>query len=47
MSAYKTSRKVRYTSAIVFIIFMSFIVGGTLLSQSNQAVADNSSVALN
>jgi len=47
MSAYKTSRKVRYTSAIIFIVFMTFIVGGTLLSQSNQAIADTSSAALN
>jgi len=47
MSAYKTSRKVRYTSAIVFIVFMTVIVGGTLLSQSNQAIANNSSTALN
>lgn len=33
MSAYKTSKKVRYISSIVFILFMAFIVGGTLISQ--------------
>ena len=33
MSVYQTSKKIRYTLSIIFILLMSFIVGGTYLSQ--------------
>ncbi|MDC9728962.1 MAG: hypothetical protein PSN04_06490 [Methyloprofundus sp.] len=47
MSAYKTSQKVRYTTSIIFIVFMAFIVGGTLLSQPNQTSNESSAISLN
>ncbi|BCG62479.1 MAG: hypothetical protein methR_P0120 [Methyloprofundus sp.] len=33
MSVYKTSKKVRYVTSVVFVLFMVFIVGGSLISQ--------------
>ncbi|NOQ16046.1 MAG: hypothetical protein GQ581_03220 [Methyloprofundus sp.] len=33
MSVYKTSKKVRYITSVVFVLFMAFIVGGSLISQ--------------
>ncbi|WP_428355523.1 hypothetical protein [Methyloprofundus sp.] len=41
MSAYKTSKKVRYLTSIIFILFMAFIVGGSYLAQQNQRVTEN------
>ncbi len=35
MSAYQTSKKVRYTTAVIFIMFMTFIVGGSYLAEQN------------
>jgi len=39
MSAYKTSQKVRYTTSILFILFMTFIVGGSYLAQQDDIAA--------
>lgn len=41
MSAYKTSKKVRYITSIIFILLMLFIVGGSYLAQQNQLVTEN------
>lgn len=41
MSAYKTSKKVRYITSIIFILFMAFIVGGSYLAQQTQVTTDN------
>ena len=41
MSAYKTSKKVRYITSIIFILFMAFIVGGSYLAQQNKMTAEN------
>lgn len=41
MSAYQTSKKVRYITSIIFILFMAFIVGGSYLAQQNQITTDN------
>lgn len=41
MSVYKTSKKVRYITSIIFILFMAFIVGGSYLAQQNMDTAEN------
>lgn len=41
MSAYKTSKKVRYITSIIFVLFMAFIVGGSYFAQQNQAANEN------
>ena len=41
MSAYKTSKKVRYITSIIFVLFMTFIVGGSYFAQQNQAANEN------
>ncbi len=33
MSVYASSKKVRYMSSIIFVLFMGFIVGGSYLAQ--------------
>jgi len=43
MSAYKTSQKVRYTTSVLFILFMTFIVGGSYLAQQGSTVASENS----
>lgn len=43
MSAYKTSKKIRYTISVVFVLFMTFIVGGSYLSQQELATTQNES----
>jgi hypothetical protein len=47
MSTYKTSQKVRYTTSIIFIVFMALIVGGTLLSQQSKSSDKTNLVSLN
>jgi len=37
MSTYITSKKVRYTASIIFVLFMAFIVGGSYISQQQAA----------
>ena len=37
MSVYKTTKKVRYITSIIFFLFMSFIVGGSYLAQQDKA----------
>ena len=37
MSLYKTSKKIRYTLAIVYILIMGGILLGTYLSQKNNS----------
>jgi len=41
MSVYKTSKKVRYITSVIFIIFMTFIVGGSYLAQQKQTLTEN------
>ena len=43
MSAYQTSKKVRYTTSIIYIIFMTFIVGGTYLFQQEPTAQESTS----
>ena len=47
MSAYKTSQTVRYTTSIIFVIFMAFVVGGTLMSQQNEIADKSNATSLN
>jgi len=47
MSAYKTSQKVRYTTSIIFVVFMAVIIGGTLLSQQTEPANNTNSAPLN
>ena len=44
MSFYQTSKKVRYTVSVIYLIFMVFIVGGTYLSQQDKAESENQAV---
>jgi len=37
MSVYVTSKKVRYITSIIFVVFMGFIVGGSYLAQQAPA----------
>lgn len=37
MSDYVTSKKVRYITSIIFVLFMAFIVGGSYLAQQEKA----------
>jgi capsule polysaccharide export protein KpsE/RkpR len=41
MSLYKTSKKVRYTISIIYIIFMGFILAGTYWSQQKTEMREN------
>ncbi len=36
MNAYQESKKARRVAAIVYLVFMAFILGGTLLSQTDK-----------
>lgn len=36
MSVYVTSKKVRYVTSIIFVLFMAFIVGGSYFSQQDK-----------
>ena len=44
MSFYKTSKKVRYTLSIIYILFMGFILAGTYWSQQKSEVKENTAV---
>jgi len=37
MSVYITSKKVRYITSIIFVLFMAFIVGGSYYAQQEKA----------
>lgn len=37
MSQYKESKKARYMAAIIYLIFMAVILGGTYLSEQYKA----------
>ncbi len=39
MSVYVTSKKVRYITSIIFVLFMAFIVGGSYYAQQEKARA--------
>ena len=41
MSAYKTGKKVRYITSIIFILFMAFIIGGSYFAQQNEATTEH------
>jgi len=47
MSAYKTSQAVRYTTSIIFVVFMFIIVGGSLISQQNEIENESTTSSLN
>ncbi|GFO74078.1 hypothetical protein BPLS_P0507 [Bathymodiolus platifrons methanotrophic gill symbiont] len=47
MSVYKTSKKVRYITSIIFVLFMTFIVGGSYLSQQEKSRAETKIDSLN
>lgn len=36
MNAYTTSKKVRYTTSIIFVLFMAFIVAGSYYAQQEK-----------
>ncbi len=46
MSVYITSKKVRYITSIIFVLFMVFIVGGSYLSQQEKAKTEMLSESL-
>ena len=37
MSNYAQSKKARHITAVIYLLFLTFIVGGTLLSQKDNA----------
>lgn len=41
MDAYRESKTARRVAAVAYILFMTFIVGGTLLSQQNNTPSNN------
>lgn len=47
MSVYVTSKKVRYITSIIFVLFMAFIVGGSYFSQQEKARAEVTTDSLN
>ena len=47
MSVYITSKKVRYISSIIFVLFMAFIVGGSYLSQQEKTSVETATDPLN
>ena len=40
MSVYATSKKVRYITSIIFVLFMAFIVGGSYIAQQGKDGSD-------
>ncbi len=42
MDNYHENKKARRIAAIAYLLFITFIVGGTLLSQQNSSKANNS-----
>ncbi len=44
MSVYKTSKKVRYTVSVIYILVMTFVVGGSYLYQQERAASERQSV---
>ena len=47
MSVYITSKKVRYITSIIFVLFMAFIVGGSYYAQQEKARVDVTTDLLN
>jgi len=45
MSVYVTSKKVRYITSVIFVLFMVFIVGGSYLAQQEKASSESTSVS--
>ncbi len=41
MSVYVTSKKVRYITSVIFVLFMAFVVGGSYLAQQGQAASES------
>ena len=46
MGNYEESKKARRIAAVVFILFMSFILGGTYINQQSQVVEDENSIEI-
>ncbi len=47
MSVYITSKKVRYMTAIIFVLFMAFIVSGSYYAQQEKAKTETPADPLN
>jgi sensor domain CHASE-containing protein len=45
MSVYVTSKKVRYITSVIFVLFMVFIVGGSYLAQQEQVAPESTSAS--
>jgi len=45
MSVYVTSKKVRYMTSVIFVLFMVFIVGGSYLAQQEQVASESTSAS--
>jgi len=45
MSVYVTSKKVRYITSVIFVLFMVFIVGGSYLAQQEHVASESTSVS--
>lgn len=43
MNSYQQSKKARYIASVVYVLIMSFIVGGTYLSQQENAELESAS----
>jgi hypothetical protein len=43
MNSYQQSKKARYIASVVYVLIMSFIVGGTYLSQQEKAELESAS----
>ena len=46
MSIYEESKKARRIAAVIFILFMSFILGGTYINQQTQVLEDDNTVEI-
>ena len=44
MKGYQTSKKIRYTLAVIYILFMGFILAGTYFSQDQTDTPATSSL---
>lgn len=47
MNSYEESKKVRRVAAVIYLLVMAFLVGGTYLSQQKKAEAERKSGDLN
>jgi sensor domain CHASE-containing protein len=45
MCVYVTSKKVRYITSVIFVLFMAIVVGGSYLAQQEKGSSESTSVS--